>query len=94
MTQIGKQQKKGSWFRRLNFGTQLTLQLLPLVLIPALIMGLATYRRAYNLLREQAVSQMTVGSRLPTLTHGRKAGRTGSSFAPVREHSVTQLSLP
>ncbi len=62
MTVTRKKQEKGSWFRRLNFGTQLTIQLLPLVLIPALIMGIATYRRAYNLLREQSVSQMTVAT--------------------------------
>jgi len=62
MTVSKKTQKRGSWFRRLNFGAQLTIQLLPLVLIPTLVMGIVSYIRARNLLREQAVSQMTVAT--------------------------------
>ncbi|MBN1265869.1 MAG: GAF domain-containing protein [Anaerolineales bacterium] len=57
-----KKPTKGNWFRRLNFGAQLTIQLLPLVLIPTLIMGVVSFARARNLLREQAISQMTVAT--------------------------------
>lgn len=62
MTVSTEQPGRGSWFRRLSFGSRLTIQLLPLVLIPMLIMGIVTFLRARSLLREQAISQMTVST--------------------------------
>jgi GAF domain-containing protein/HAMP domain-containing protein len=46
-------------FRRIGLGTRLTVTLLPLVLIPMLIMMGVTYQRSRELLRQQAVDQLT-----------------------------------
>jgi GAF domain-containing protein/HAMP domain-containing protein len=48
--------------RRLSLGTRLTLLLLPLILIPMLVVVGVTYQRSRNILRQQAVDQLTTAA--------------------------------
>ncbi len=48
--------------RRVSLGTRLTMVLLPLILIPMLLVVGVTYQRSRNILRQQAVDQLTTAA--------------------------------
>ncbi len=83
-----------------SIGVRLTLTLLPLVIIPLLVMGVAAYLRAQQLIRQQANAELTgaVGAEFKVLqswAHTREELIAGRSQSPgIREPVAALLAAP
>src|SRR3972149_4586575 len=86
--------------RSTSIGARLTLTLLPLVIIPLLVMGVAAYLRALQLVRQQANAELTgaVGAEFNVLRPWPHSGEeliAGRSQSPgIREPVAALLAAP
>ena len=86
--------------RSTSIGARLTLTLLPLVIIPLLVMGVAAYLRAQQLIRQQANAELTgaVGAEFKVLqswAHTREELIAGRSQSPgIQGPVATLLAAP